>query len=147
MKERNQHGQTAAEDDILAPFLAAARGALDDDMPVGLRARLVDDALARMPGAQPTALGRGAASGSLLSRWLDGLGAGLGRMLGGAPGVAVLTAAGVTGLWIGMAMPVQGPDLLAPFWPGASAAAADDWADTVPEIADDEAILALLDSF
>lgn len=150
----NKRSQDPAYDDgdaLLAPFFDAARAQTTDAMPDALHDRLLRDALAQCP-APPSAPepAPGIVASGLMARIVGGvtaLGVRTARLLGGAPGVAVVCSAGVAGVWIGLSVPETHP--LLEFATGATSL--DDsgsvWAQTAQDIREDEALLAFLDSF
>jgi hypothetical protein len=89
--------------DGLDALLAQARTAPPDALPPALQARLLADAQAALPRAAPRPSLRG---------WIAGALAGI----GGAPGLAGMSAAGLAGLWIGFAGPGPAADLAANAW-------------------------------
>ena len=125
-----------AEDALLAPFFAAARARADDALPRGLQDRLLRDALALQPLREAVPASRPGFAARLRGAW-----AAAARLLGGAPGVAVVCSAGVAGVWIGLAVPDAGG------WLGTVAESGSVWAQTAQDIRDDEALLAFLDGF
>lgn len=136
------------DDALLVPYFAAARAASTDDLPDALQARLLHDALAQIP-APPRA--RVARPGLMawLGEGISAFGRQSSRLLGGAPGVAVVCAAGLAGIWIGLAAPEPASQLLGLVVPGTPTLADDGsaWAQVARDMGDDAALLALLDSF
>lgn len=144
------------DDALLAPFFAAARAELTDTaqaasghaqggLPDALRARLLRDALTHIPAPRPVRPRPG-----LFARLLAAVPfRQLGGVLGGASGVAVVCSAGVAGVWIGLTVPGPASDLLGYVASGALVVSDDGsiWAQTARDISDDEALLALFDSF
>jgi len=91
----------------LEALLAQARLAPPPPLPAGFQARLLADATAALP---PPVSARGPGR---LWAWL--------AELGGLPGLAGMSAAGVAGLWIGLAEPLPGLELSALLGDGAAA--------------------------
>lgn len=91
------------DDDGLDALLAEAREAPPPDLPAGFEAQLFAQAVATLPRAAPRP--------GLLAR----IGAALAG-IGGAPGLAGMSAAGLAGLWIGLAGPGGAADLAAGAW-------------------------------
>lgn len=89
--------------DGLDALFAQARNTPPDDLPAALAARLLADAQAALPRAAPR-------PGAFA--WLAAVLAGI----GGAPGLAGMSAAGLAGLWIGFAGPGAATDLAAGAW-------------------------------
>ena len=103
-------GREPPNDIALEALLAEARSARPPPLPEGLQARLLADAAVaqtgqRLPAERPGRL-------SALRGWLADL--------GGLPGMAGLSAAGVAGLWIGLAEPLPGSQFAALIWEGAA---------------------------
>lgn len=86
----------------LDALLARAGAAPPPPLPPAFQARLLADALAAQAQAAPRAVPR-ATRPSRLRLWL--------AELGGLPGVAGLGAAGIAGLWLGLAGPLPGTEL------------------------------------
>ncbi|MCC5969791.1 MAG: hypothetical protein JJU15_07570 [Pararhodobacter sp.] len=155
MSERSKDRQPQDEDAILAPFFAATRAQMDEGIPDTLNARLLGDALKHLPAttakqpAKPSAARQKPGHNRPRMRpvgWAaDRLGA-FGRMLGGAPGLAVVGCAGVAGVWIGVALPDVSPDLVGVIWPDVGLGG-DGWAEAAQELGEYDALLAFLDSF
>lgn len=105
-------------------------------VPERLRARLLADALEHLPPPARAATP------------LSGLGhlARLWQSLGGAPGFACLTAAGLAGVWIGIAPPAPVADLHAALFEGAGLVRPEFtlWGDDSPAGFGDDTLLALL---
>lgn len=139
---RIPHPAEGAEDALLAPFFAAARAGGDDALPRGLQDRLLRDALALQPRRTAVPASRPGFAARLRGAW-----AAAGRLLGGAPGVAVVCSAGVAGVWIGLAVPDAGAWLDTVAGAAGLAESGDVWEQTAQDIRDDEALLAFLDGF
>jgi len=157
MTKQPQDKPTPDDDALLAPFFAASRAAVPDAavpdaLPEALQARLMKDALAQIPApASPRAADRGflAALLAWLGDGFSGFGRQSARLLGGAPGVAVVSAAGLAGVWLGLAVPEPASELLGYIATGTTISADDSslWAQAARDLGEDEALLALLDSF
>ena len=155
MTKQPQDKPTPDEDALLAPYFAASRAAAEDALPESLQARLMQDAMAQIPAPPlPRAVERGYDRGYLaallarLGRGFSGFGRQSVRLLGGTPGVAVVSAAGLAGVLLGLALPEPASELLG--FIGNGAVSADDssiWAQAARDLGEDEALLALLDSF
>ena len=151
MTEQPQDKPMPDEDALLAPFFAAARAAGEDALPGSLQARVMQDALAQIPAPPAPPAADPGLLASLLA-WLGDGFSGFGRqsvrLLGGTPGVAVVSAAGLAGVLLGLALPEPASELLG--FIGNGAVSADDssiWAQAARDLGEDEALLALLDSF
>lgn len=154
MTKRPTDAPMPDDDALLAPFFASARAPSESDLPDALHARLLQDALAQMPAPPPvTAPARGVrpVAAGLMARVGNGVaafGRQSARLLGGAPGVAVVCTAGLAGIWIGLAAPGSTADLLGYIAPGSSVVDDDSvWSQAALDLGEDEALLALLDSF
>ena len=108
-QDRNtEHQKTASADAALDALFSEAQLAPPEPLPDGLRSRLMADALAATtPAAAPR------------RSWLARFGAVLAD-LGGASGLAGVSAAGVAGVWIGFSGPGVTGDLVTQFWQGAA---------------------------
>ena len=152
MTEQPQDKPMPDEDALLAPFFAAARAAGEDALPGSLQARVMQDALAQIPAPPAPPAADPGLLASLLA-WLgdgfSGFGRQSARLLGGAPGVAVVSAAGLAGVWLGLAVPDPASELLGYIATGVPISADDSsiWAQAARDLGEDEALLALLDSF
>lgn len=130
----------------LEGFFAAARQDAGDRLPDALQARLLGDALAHIPPLAQASVARASAKGHWwrLADWS----ANLARAIGGTPGLAVVSAAGLAGVWIGVAAPGPAADLVG--YAGLGAAVVDAGAagqiDDALWLSDDGALLALMDS-
>ena len=115
-----------AADAALEAMFAEARMAEADPVPDGLRARLLADAV-------PVVATRG---------WWSRLGDVLAD-LGGAPGLAGVSAAGLAGVWIGFSGPGLTGDLVSQFWQGAATVSptVSAWVDDGPLVASDGDLL------
>jgi len=147
MTERPQDQPGREDDRLLEPFFAAARAQPEAALPDALSGRLLHDALSQLPAptrpqppSRPLAGFRG---------WFAGLGDQAGRLLGGAPGVAMVCVAGLAGVWIGVAVPGSAEGLAAYILPGAASLVqgGEGWAEAAQYLGEDDALLALLDSF
>ena len=112
-QDRNtEHQKTASADAALDALFSEAQLAPPEPLPDGLRSRLMADALAATtPATAPAAAPR--------RSWLARFGAVLAD-LGGASGLAGVSAAGVAGVWIGFSGPGVTGDLVTQFWQGAA---------------------------
>ena len=93
----------------LDTLLARARAAAPPSLPPGLQARLLADAAAVQAAPRAVPVRRP----GRLWQWLADL--------GGLPGLAGMSAAGIAGLWIGLADPLPGLQVSALLGEGASA--------------------------
>lgn len=139
-------GMASDLDARLEGFFAAARQEAGDRLPDALQARLLGDALTRIPPLAQASVARGRANG--LWRRLADWSADLGRAIGGTPGLAAVSAAGLAGVWIGIAAPGPAAELVGYVWQGAVAvdAGAAGQIDDALGLSDDGALLALMDS-
>lgn len=150
---KQPHDNARQDDDaLLEPFFAAARAPAPDDLPDALQARLLHDALAHMPAPRIARAARPVGFAGLMARLGNGIsafGRQSARVLGGAPGVAVVCSAGVAGVWIGLAVPETVSGVLGFGAPAATMLVNDGsvWAQAAQDLGEDEALLALLDSF
>lgn len=134
MSEQKKDRQPLTEE-ALDRVLSRAAAAPADPLPNALRSRLLADALAQMPA--PTRPAPRPAPGRL-SRLL--------AQLGGASGMAGLTAAGLAGFWIGTATPDPAGGLSGALWQGAALVSPSlaEWTADAPEGFEDDLLLALL---
>jgi hypothetical protein len=125
-------------DAALDALLAHAADRPPGPLPDRLRARLLAEALQAMPPTAP----RPAAGNKRPAGWLSQLWQGM----GGAPGLAGLTAAGVAGLWIGAAEPDPVAGVASAFWQGAGLLGAEPgaWSDDALAGLEPDPLLALL---
>jgi hypothetical protein len=122
----------------LDALLDAAARRQPDPLPERLRARLLAEALREMPAPALAAPRRVEGAGARLAR--------LWRLLGGVPGMAGMSAAGLAGLWIGVAPPEPVAGISSAFWQGAGLISPElaGWSDDDPLGFDDDPLLALL---
>lgn len=106
--------RTPLSDPALDALFAQARATAPADMPDTLSARLIAQAEAMVPATAPALNAAPARRG-----WLAGLGDLLSD-LGGAPGVAGLSVAGVAGVWIGFVQPEAAAGVPGLFWEAAA---------------------------
>lgn len=125
----------AFEDAALEAMFAEARLAEPAPLADDLRTRLRADALAAVA---PVAVRRG---------WLARLGSLLAD-LGGVPGLAGVSAAGVAGVWIGFAAPGVTAEYVTQFWQGAATVSptVSTWIDLGPLAADGTDLVSLMSS-
>jgi|GEM_PF-1407112 len=130
--------QDPATMDGLDALLVRAAARAPAPLPDALRARLLADALAQMPAPARPARASAREPGILAQLW---------QTLGGSPGLAGLTAAGIAGLWIGAAAPGPVAGLPQALWQGAALVGSDTagWDDDALAGFDDDSILALMD--
>lgn len=105
-QDRMTNRLSDADDAGLEALFAEARADEPDPISQTLRARLIADAQSVTPAAAPRS-------------WLARLGSLLAD-LGGIPGLAGVSAAGVAGVWIGFAGPGVTGDYVTQFWQGAA---------------------------
>ncbi len=134
-RETDRRPMTEAALDALLESAAARQ---PEPLPERLRARLLSEALREMPPPAPVARRPRPATGGHLAR--------LWRLLGGTPGLAGMSAAGLAGLWIGVAPPEPVAGLSSAFWQGAGLISTDlaQWSDDDPIGFEDDPLLALL---
>jgi len=148
MTKQPQEEPQRNDDAFLVPYFFDASAIPAEDLPDALQARLLHDAMAFLPVA-PQIHARRPGLIARLGEGIARLGWQPARLLGAAPGVAVVCTAGLAGVWIGVAAPGPALDLLGYIAPSASVFADDGsvWAQAAQDLGDDEALLALLDSF
>jgi hypothetical protein len=101
-------------DPALDALFAQARATAPADLPDALSARLIAQAEAMVPAAGPFTATAPARRG-----WFTAL-RDLLSDLGGAPGLAGLSVAGVAGVWIGFVQPEAAAGVPGLFWEGAA---------------------------
>ncbi|WP_209426588.1 hypothetical protein [Pararhodobacter sp. SW119] len=125
----------ALQPDALDALLAREAARAPDPVSDALRARLLSDALTRMPPPRP-----GVAQprrGFLVRIW---------QAIGGVPGFAGMATAGLAGVWIGAADPDSVSGLSTALWQGAALVNPDlaDWQADAPDGFEIDPLLALL---
>ena len=140
MTDRDTEKRPAAAMELDAALARLGERA-PDPLPDRLRARLLAAALAEMPAPSPAPSSASAAPQRGSGPWLR-----LWQILGGAPGLSGLTAAGLAGLWIGAAAPAPVAGLSGALWQGAALVSPDlaGWTAEAPAGFDDDPLLALL---